>query len=272
MRWTGTLTAVAVVALLALPTALSVQEQSAVSGHVSYSDMGGMDPCLAGIAGIVRSQVLWFGGQVLFERTASGDNQFIYAVENGAPDPRELPLIRTGEVYEFPDLNDDTHTWSVVEYEYHVPPGVDDAQYHPPPTEEQPIVGEVPSGTPSATWTYDPDVAYYAWVVHLGPTLNDDIATGRPYNFVNVVDTCKMMNTTDVDHNLTSEGWSSSDPADDTYDAHPDGMGSHDHSGVLVDLYVGDTPWEAPSQQDPDGTPPPAIADQGEGFAGEVGP
>jgi hypothetical protein len=256
MRWTGKLAVIGIVAITALPTAWSVQQQPIVAGHTTYAAMDGLDPCIAGIVGIVRLRVMWFNDQVLFERPATDGGSHVYAVQSGAPDPRDALLTPTGTEYPFTDPNG--MDWTVREYAYHAGPagGVDAGNYSVNPTSGQPVkVEEEPS------YQANTDTAsYHAWVVETGPSIQDFAATGRSYNFVNLVDTCKFTVPKDgsAHHQNNGGGNWSSDWGNDTTEAqHLASDPSHSHDRFRVDLYVGKVPKVE-------------AVRQGDGFLGEV--
>lgn len=239
MSRTERIAVIGILALLAVPTAYSFQQQPVVAGHTTYADMDGLDPCIAGIVGIVRLRVMWFNDQVLFER-AAGEGNFVYALQSGAPDPRERPLAPTGNVYPMADPNG--MDWEVHEYSFNLGPAgvVDGGNYSVDPSSGQPVkVNETPS--------YNADGAsrnWYVWVVETGPAVEDFAATGRPYNFVNLVDTCKFTTTgTGTQHSRDAGGnWTSDWSQDTTEAAHDAADGTHGHDRFDVDLYVGKAP------------------------------
>lgn len=254
MRWTGKLAAVCTLALLALPTAYTFQQQEVVTGHTTYASMDGLDPCVAGIAGIVRLRVMWFNDQVLFERAPTDGGAWVYAVEGGAPDPREALLRPTGEAFEFTDPNG--MTWVVREYTYPGEP-VEVSQGNVTVNRSPSASGTTVDGgnytvtPPSAS--PGPGGSWYAWVVQTGPVVEDFAATGRPYNFVDLVDTCKFTSpSSGVQHANSGGNWSSSWPQDTTQGQHLADDPSHAHDRFSVDLYVG----KAPVTEDPGGVVP----------------
>lgn len=248
MRVRGKLAVLGLAALLSVPAVLTAQpfEMPVVTGHATYADMDGLDPCLAAVVGIVRARVLWFGGQVLFERTSPEGSGFVYAVQNRAPDPREQVLRPTGQVFTFTDPNG--LSWQVSEYNFTniTQPEVDGGNYTVTPT-QPPFVGVndppgVAPGNASGPW--------YTWVVQVGPSIEDFAATGKPYNFVTLVDTCRFQEPAlNVTHSEPSPGnWTSSWGNDTTQGQHSAGEGSHTHRSYDVDLYVGDAPRVVGSQ------------------------
>ncbi|MCA1814769.1 MAG: hypothetical protein LC624_12630, partial [Halobacteriales archaeon] len=80
-RWWKVLV-LALCAMLSLPAGASINQQPVVTGHTVYANMDGLDPCMAGVVGVVRMRVMWFNNQVLMERPADdGGNAYIYAIE-----------------------------------------------------------------------------------------------------------------------------------------------------------------------------------------------
>lgn len=226
MRWTGPAAILAVVGLMLVPTAYTFSQQPVLAGHTTYTSMDGLDPCIAGVVGVVRLRVMWFNDQVLFERAAGDGAAFIYALQSGAPDPRDKVLVPTGDSFEFDDPNG--VAWKVTEYNF---------------------TGVTATWFPGTSVPPDPDaraVSYYAWVVQTGPTVNDDAATGRPYNFVDLVDTCKFTSPgADVHHARSGGNWTSDWGNDTTEDHHLASDPDHRHERFSVDLYVGEKPRTA---------------------------
>lgn len=259
MRWNGKLAVVALAALMALPTAWSVQQDPVVAGHTTYADMDGLDPCIAGIVGIVRLRVMWFNDQVLFERTAGDGSSHVFAVQGGAADPRDQLLRPTGQQFAFTDPNG--MEWQVNEYTYNVAPAsasTGNTTVTPPSVQQNGNGVSVDNGE---THVEPPTVdshetgPWYTWVVQTGPTIEDFSATGRPYNFVNLVDTCKFSAPgQDVAHSNAGPGnWTSDWPEDTTEQQHFADEASHGHDRFSVDLYVGKAPKvEALANADPE--------------------
>lgn len=252
MRRRDVLAVIGIIALLMLPTAYTFSDRAVVTGHTTYANMDDLDPCIAGIVGIVRLRVMWFNDQVLFERSAQDGSSWVYAVQGDAPDPREAVLTPTGQ--EFPMTDPNGVEWVVREYAYRAAAiaNVNAGEYEVEPTGSQPVeVEEEPS------YQTNTDTAqYHTWVVQTGPTVEDYAATGRPYNFVNLVDTCKF--TTDaagspVQHTTSGGNWSSTWGNDTTAQAHYPTDPTHGHDRFSVDLYVGQAPKvEFAYNQDPE--------------------
>ncbi|MBW3582412.1 MAG: hypothetical protein KY455_04865 [Euryarchaeota archaeon] len=83
-----------VVGLPMAAAATTLQDKTVVTGHTVYANMGGFDPDVALIAGIVESKVVWFNGMTVLNTVQDG---FIYTVAKGQCDPRD------GENFEFQD-------------------------------------------------------------------------------------------------------------------------------------------------------------------------
>lgn len=247
MNARGKLAVLTVVALTCLPTVLAAapHEQSVVGSHSTYADMDGLDPCLASVVGIVRLRVMWFGGQVLFERSGGAGN-YVYAVEHGAPPPVDEVLTPTGESFVFTDPNG--LDWNVTEYNYTSAVIV---------TEPGGVSGTPPSVNTTGNVhveggnaTFDPPGVQQAgagpwttWVVRTSSTQEDFAATGAPYNFVTMVDLCKFVGEgQSITHTNTGGTWSSSDADDTTFDQHLPGDVTHTHRDKQVDLYVAQQP------------------------------
>ncbi len=85
-----------VAGLVALPmaAAASTLTEDVVTGHTVYANMGGFDPDVALIAGIVENKVVWFNGVTVLSTLGSG---YVYAVEEDQCSPL------TGTNYTFLD-------------------------------------------------------------------------------------------------------------------------------------------------------------------------
>jgi hypothetical protein len=239
-RWWKVL-AVAMCALLSLPAGASISQQPVVTGHTVYTNMDGLDPCLAGVVGVVRMRVMWFNNQVLMERAADdGGNAYIYAIEADAPDPRDQTLLPTGNQFKFTDPNG--VDWLVNEYNFTLPPTAwaDAGNYSLDPGSGHPL-----NVTDTPGYALEQARSFTTWIVKLGPTNDDYAATGKPYNFVDIVDTCKMQEQADhqVTHTRGPDGnWTSSDPQDPTFDAHEDDDTTHTSNVYDISLYIGQAP------------------------------
>jgi hypothetical protein len=249
MRWSTKIAVVAVLGLLSLPTAYTFQQSPVVSGHSTYTNMDGMDPCLAGIVGVVRLRVMWFNDQVLFERAASDGASYVYAIQSGSPDPREQTLVPTGQEYPFTDPNG--QDWDVKEYTFELGPSASAGGGGTGGVSTGPNGTTVTPPTAPSETTNTTTGQFYAWVVQTGPTLQDNAATGKPYNFVDLVDTCKFTGQgMDVYHNTTGNGnWTSSWSNDTTQNQHLPSDGNMTATAWSVDLYVGKEPKVAAIQQ-----------------------
>jgi hypothetical protein len=209
--------------------------------------MGGLDPCLAGIVGIVRLRVVWFNGQTLFERSADDENNWIYAIEAGAPDPRDALLRPTGEVFGFTDPNG--VDWNIVEYNFTAGP---DAIVHVEDGDVGYRNGSVVADPPEGSLNPEQEVYnFFTWVVRTGPVTEDYAATGKPYNFVDLVDTCKFALTPparQVQHARDGSGnWTSDWSEDPTREDHDSGTADHGHEAYDIHLYIGTEPRLAPA-------------------------
>ncbi|HVL87746.1 MAG TPA: hypothetical protein VM681_07075 [Candidatus Thermoplasmatota archaeon] len=219
-------------------------ETVAVTGHSVYADMDGFDPCLAAIVGLVRARVMWFNDMVLFSRPAADGSAYVYAVEQGAPDPRER-LLYENDRYEFTDPNG--VSWKVVEYQY---------VYNTNGTTQHNVPVPPPAQSPAANHTQNVN-AWFTWVVSVGPTTQDafpGLSNHEEYNFVLLVDTCKFKGAfvQDVSHTRDgSGGWDSDLPDDETTGGHKESDEDHTHQAFGVDLYVGRAPNAAPPPPKP---------------------
>ncbi len=249
-------------ALLTVPVIVPAQSVEVVTGHTVYVDMDSLDPCLAAVAGMVRSRVLWFDGSLLHERTNFDGDSYIYATQHGAPDPTHhmrweniteiedagSKVLVTSQYYNFTDPNG-IH-WNVTEVyweegvRYNVSASADGDS------------GQVSANYQEADNATAGTNRYYAWIVQIGKTTQDlhaGTADHEVYNFVNLVNTCKFNEDAkngSVNHTNDPPGFEHDDNT--TY--------PHDHQTWDVDLYVGNEPSSIPLGQDPDNT----VNSQGE--------
>lgn len=240
--------AAALALLLAAPMGVSEQTQPVVTGHSTFYDGAGFDPCLASIAGILRTQVMWFNDQVLAQRYG-GKGTYVYATENGSADPRVKTgvqganqfLFTDGVFYDFVDPNG-VH-WHVDEA-YMAGVHTGDLQTLDAPRVEQDRT--------------------YVWIVELSAFPVHDQFAGSPnspnyhdlYNFLVLVDTCKFHRNVRTSFNGALHN---ADPAD-TYDfnvthnetvldpgyGHEAGTDPHTHESFMANLWIGAAPVLVP--------------------------
>lgn len=246
------LVAFSLAALLWLPSGIS-EQTNVTTGHSTFYNGDVFDQCLASIAGIVRSRVMWFNDMVLTERYG-GEGQYIYVTERSGMDPRGQPLLSQGVFYDFVDPNG-AH-WHVEESYIdrgHLTPGVHtDFSEHGQYAEDAIDQGGLPGPR------------QYVWTVELANRpIYDQFAGNDPaqyheiYNFLILIDTCKMNQA------KAQPGWDDEqDPAynkthtGDDLDperGHPVGTEEHYHQMHLVDIYVGQRPTIALGGFDVDG-------------------
>lgn len=254
--------AISILAILGAAIAVPATQTAVVTGHTTFVDMESLDPCLAAVAGIVQSQVLWFDDSFLHERTNFENEQWIYASQKEAGDPTHhvrfdnasniqenaddqvanKVLIRSGVWYNFTDPNG-VH-WNVTEVFWDEPYGTavegeGDVQRNP--------------GVDSAANVTAHTNRHYAWLVEIGPTTTDPYLSGLDslgdrYNFVNMVNTCKFSEEARRLSNVTH------DAANKTYPEfqHPDRYSTnHTHESWEVDLRIGPKPDVAPLDAEP---------------------
>lgn len=231
--------------LLWLPSGISTNTGPVVTGHSTFYNGSGFDPCLATIVGVMRTDVRWFNDMVLVERYG-GRGTFVYITENGAPDPREqATLLSEGISYDFKDPNG--AAWHVEEAFIEGAEG----GYHASAD------GDV-GGT-----MYKTDRTY-VWIVELSaqpiydlyaPTNRNDPNYHTVYNFVSIVDTCRFhreeatnyngarynQTTGKLDFNITHD---TNDPYYGT--GHKPDDGNHTHEAYLANIYVGERPHIVP--------------------------
>lgn len=238
--------------VLLLPSVLATHdEQTLVTGHSTFFNGSKYDECMASVAGIVRSQVMWFNDMVLAERYA-GKGTYIYVTERGAPDPRhgsQVQLYSEGVTYTFTDPNG--IPWTVQEAFSFT---------------KTKIGGEVNTGNPTnqnggGPTSFDAEAAAsayfdpmgnrtYVWIVELSAVPVYDMFAGIDpanahtyYNFVTLIDTCKMRaNATqppvagdpghyNVTHDTPTELSSGY--------GHRNGATPHNHEAKLADIWIG---------------------------------
>lgn len=247
--------------LLSVPMGISEQSQPVVTGHSTFYNGSGFDPCLASIAGILRTQVMWFNDQILAERYG-GKGTYIYVTENGSFDPRPSDrnwLYTEGVFYDFVDPNG-VH-WHVDEAFMIVSTDT----------------GQIIKGDPAKPDDFGVGVKQaqdrqYVWVVELSAFPIHDQFAGNPnpsdpnyhdlYNFLAIVDTCKFHRNDKTsldpagdrkpdgsyDYNLTHDG----SVLQPNY-GHQAGTEAHTHESFLADLWVGTKPVLLPFGADASG-------------------
>lgn len=250
-RWSNRRKAALAVSLAVLmwaPTGLSEVNQPVVTGHSTFYNGKGYDPCLASIAGILKTEVRWFNDMVLVTRYG-GKGTFVYITEAGAPDPTLQPaLFSEGVSFDFRDPNG---------VNWHV--------------EEAFMEGTAGgySTTPEGGATVNPvrEERTYVWIVELADQpITDDFA-GDPrspnyhdvYNFLVLVNTCKFHRNVDtnyngakynsttgkLDYNITH---ADPDELNRGY-GHRDGEDPHRHESFLANIFIGIRPRIVPATQ-----------------------
>lgn len=242
--------AVALALLLWLPQGVSTHEHTVVTGHSTFYNASGYDPCLASVAGILRTRVMWFNDMVLAERYG-GKGTFIYLTEHGAEDPTAKSQLYTeGVYYDFVDPNgahwhvEEAFMWENVTYDVKTP---DANGKLPVPSAGNggASTGGADSYVSGASATVGQERTY-VWVVELAQTpIYDDFAGSDPhemYNFLLMVDTCKMMRARhgEVWHNNTATMTLGPD------NGHPVGADNHMHNATLANLWIGKRPLLVP--------------------------
>lgn len=238
--------AVAFALLLWIPQGISVQTQPVVTGHSTFLNGDVYDQCLASVAGILRSRVLWFNDQVLVERYP-GKGTFVYVTEHGGRSPDEFDqLYSDGVTYTFVDPNG--AAWHVQEVY------VELGGSAPIPGKNEEVWDYGSRMQDSVENGFD-QFRQYFWVVELSATPIMDYFPGDDphsvYNFLVLVDTCKM-NRNDETVNGTIDH---DDPAilNDRY-GHPNNETAHQHEVWNADIYVGQRPLVVPGGVDRNAT------------------
>lgn len=217
--------AVAFALLLWLPQGISTETAPVVTGHSTFYNGSTYDKCLASMAGILRSRVLWFNDQVLVERYP-GKGTFIYVTESGAPDPTAAPhLISEGVKYSFTDPNG--AAWNIREAYY-----------------EHERTYTVKDKAPTEYGARVDINKTYVWYVELAaePILDQFPGEEYPhsiYNFLVLVDTCKFHRNAETQgpvavHNTTAV-------LNDQH-GHPNNETAHDHETWKADIWIGKRP------------------------------
>lgn len=224
--------AIALALLLWAPQGVSTQTQPVVTGHSTFYNGDVYDPCLASIAGILRSRVMWFNDMVLAERYG-GKGTFVYVTENGAQDPTKWEtLYSEGVFYDFVDPNG-AH--------WHVEEAFADLRGHTPGTS---------SPGQTVDYVYNQEMLQrdkeYVWIVELSDRpIVDQFAPAYGeqyyhdlYNFLVLVDTCKFKNATAGGyHNIEHSG---------SEGGHPVNEDGHRHDGYQANIWTGTRPNIAP--------------------------
>ncbi|MHB8604810.1 MAG: hypothetical protein ACYDCK_06095 [Thermoplasmatota archaeon] len=196
-----------------------------VTGEQVYYNGDHYDPCLASIIGLVKLRVVWFNELTLTERY-NGNGTFLYVVEHNASDPRTQQMHSSGVVNTFIDPNG--HTWEVDEWYWDQSASIAGTGFTQ--TGSIQVAGQYVQVHAQTT-------RYYAWTVAIQNAYRDGFAGSdahRFYNFVTVVDTCKMHNNTVT---TIQPGWNDQGNGGD-----PNAVGPQIHGLFNVDLYVGSAP------------------------------
>ncbi len=220
------------------------------TGHTNFLDMDeGDSSCFAGLAGILMQQVLWFNGQILFERAANGGDSWIYVTEHlntkytGFPgydsetgikrnDPSRETLYDSNNTYDInvPDQNGNDKTWEVRELFA--------------------IREKLVAGSPGEGGVEPGGVEkVYVWAVKVHGETFRDPAIQREYNFAMVIDTCKFHERSshgEVEHENGT--YKDGDPAEDTRFGHDPNNppGDHTHMDRPADVWIGGPPDVSP--------------------------
>lgn len=219
--------AVALALLLWAPQGISEETTPVVTGHSTFYNGDVYDQCLASIAGILRSRVMWFNDQVLVERYP-GKGNFVFVTEAGAPDPTAVPhFYYEGVTYEFKDPNG--AKWIVYEAYYSVPAHWANAGQDP--------------RQPSNVGVEVTQDKLYVWFVEIAdePIIDQFPGADRHsvYNFLVLVDTCKFHRWDDVRGPVVKH--ENASVLNEDY-GHENGAGNHTHESWNAHLWVGKRP------------------------------
>lgn len=251
---------VALALLLWIPQGISVQTQPVVTGHSTFLNGDVYDQCLASVAGILRSRVMWFNDQVLVERYP-GKGNWVYLTEKGGKDPTKLTsMYSDGVTYNFVDPNG--AAWHVEEL-YTPTSNPQVATDTETLTTAPNVQGAVNDPNEINEWeagmNYTNSVKViqkrqYVWAVEIASTpIHDDFPGDDPhtlYNFLLLVDTCKFNNNT-VTRGVYADHTNVSILND--RNGHPNGDSPHGHETWQADIYVGKRPRIVPAGADTDG-------------------
>lgn len=228
--------AVFLVLLMWAPSGVSVEQLPVVTGHSTFFNGDVYDRCLASVAGILRSRVMWFNDMVLTE-TYGGKGTFVYITEDGAPDPtKQNVLLSEGVFFDFVDPNG--ARWHVEEayMDY------GGSTTYPGPNNVQDWTADTirDAGKPVEKQRY------YVWFVELSERpVYDQFAPPMGdanyhtfYNFLVLVDTCKFNNNTATRRALE---WHTGLEA-----GHPVGELDHKHESWNANVWVGTRPVVVP--------------------------
>jgi len=217
--------------LLFIPQGISTQHVPIVTGHSTFYNGSTYDQCLASVAGILRSRVLWFNDQVLVERYP-GKGTYVFITEHGAKDPTGEPvLVSEGVKYVFTDPNG--ADW-IVEEAYFATNA--EAEADEKISAERQHVGVNFNRT-------------YVWFVEIAasPILDQFPGERYPhsiYNFLVLVDTCKFHRNANTQAPMVHHS-----NATDLNDrnGHPNSELSHTHEGWSADIWIGKRPVVVPA-------------------------
>jgi hypothetical protein len=228
---------VAVALVLWAPQGVSTEQLPIVTGHSTFFDGDTYDRCLASVAGLLRSRVMWFNDMVLAEHYG-GKGTFVYITEQGAPDPTEMEFLYSeGVFFDFVDPNG-AH-WHVEEAFIGTAgrvttPGLNLNDLNNPAA-DMGSVGAV-----------SPEGRTYVWFVELSERpISDQFAPpyGNAnyhdlYNFLVLVDTCKF--NRDGGARLANASHTGSEWG------HPAGEDSHEHESWNANIWIGTRPVVLP--------------------------
>jgi len=220
---------VAVALLLWIPQGISTQTTPMVTGHSVFYNADGYDQCLASVAGMLRSRVMWFNDQILVERYP-GKGTYVFVTEAGVEDPTKAPyFVSEGVQFTFTDPNG--ADWIIYEA-YYQAQGMAIAKGPVIPNSN----GQVGAGA-------DVDKTYVWFVEIAGTPILDQFPGDDPhslYNFLVLVDTCKFHRNAKTqapiaDHNATSG------LLNDRY-GHPNNATPHTHEAWNANIWIGKRP------------------------------
>jgi hypothetical protein len=269
IRSVAALVAVAVIGASVAVPALGPGDRShtIVTGHVSFTDLAGLDPCLSAVAGLVTGDnIKWFDDSIFHQETFEG--KYIYASEaqagnptahvrfddsgpleqdaeeieeNVDEEPADKVLVRSGVWYNFTDPNH--RYWNVTEVFW-------DQGARADPDGATNIVDADTDGASVSTEANASAQTnrHYAWIVEIGPTRPDGYPGGLShdeYNFVNMVNTCKFSDEaeraarTQHDPGNRTDGETGPPGRRHADEAHQE---KHHHEEWDVKLWLGDEP------------------------------
>lgn len=216
---------VVVALFLWVPQGISTETTPMVTGHSVFYNADGYDQCLASVAGMLRSRVMWFNDQILVERYP-GKGTYVFVTEAGAPDPTTSQyIVSEGVQFTFTDPNG--ADWIIHEGYY---------KHSRTTTIKDDDLENVQA-------TMDIDKTYVWYVEIAGTPILDQFPGDDPhslYNFLVLVDTCKFHRNTSTQAPIANHNTTSGVLND--RNGHPNNAGNHTHETWNAHIWIGKRP------------------------------